>query len=724
MPAARTPAGFGLRAVRLAGAGAGAGLLLAALDIGRVWIGHGPALSLGNDAVVVTLGVVGALTVTTTAFALALGAWVAIANAVGRRLPAPRAMAALGGAVPVAAAVALLNGVVLEKAAPAWAVLVALALGGGALFLAVRAPATGSSPGWARGASGALALVLAVGLTHADATLYVNLYPNQHRTLALLAAVAAIAFASGLPGTAPDAPARGRPVPAVALLALAGLAGAALFAFAPADVTQNARYLTRQAAPLTSHALALLGTLSDWDRDGVPALLGAGDCDNGDPAVHPGAREVPDNGVDDDCLGGDLDEAARAAWRMRFAPPTSPGPAPPPLRHLVFVSIDALRWDRFAAPQEGGRDLTPNLRRLANEGALFRRMYAPYPSTILSLYGILTSRYPSQIQLAPYHQFQVPAADPSPTLAELLGREGFRSGGFWFHHIFAPALGIGRGFQTTWTEGSSDEVVNRTISGAEAVDRGLAWVDALRASAPDARLFLWVHLYDPHEPYLPHPEYDFGDDDAARYDAEVAWSDAQLGRLVEGLAARGVLDEAALWFFADHGEELGEHGGRYHATSLYEELVHVPAVLRLPGRAASVVDRPLSLLDVAPTSLALLGLGDRAPPSFQGRSLVPLLQGAQPAPRPVFVECFRKDGAVLRGVVEGPWKLVHWRDDQFFELYHLEKDPEERLNVFDLLPQQGEALARLLGAWVALALDADPEDAISPADLGPPGPAR
>jgi arylsulfatase A-like enzyme len=695
--------------VRVLGAGVAAGLLLSLSDLARVVARYGANLSLGADAVIVPVGVAAALTLVAALLALVAGGWVALANRLAggllRALPlAARMVGGVLGALPLAAAVALLNRNVLAKAPLAYAALVAVTLAGLAALLALRCPAAGAVPRWTRRAAPFAALSLAAAAAQADATLFVGLYPEQHRTLALVAALSAVWLCLEL-GASLRArrPASGRPLLALAGLSLGGLLWAALFALPAEAVTQNARFLTRQAAPLGGQALYLLGHLTDRDGDGVPALLGAGDCDNGDASVHPGAREVPDNGVDDDCLGGDLDEAARDLWRARMETPP-PVPVTRPARHLVWISMDALRFDRFEGPaarRPDGSDLVPNLRRLAQRGVVFRRMYTPYPSTILSLYGVVASRWPSQVRTAPYYQFDVPAPDPAPTVAALLGPAGFRTGGFWFHHILAPEHGIGRGFEVGWVESATSGVVNTMVSGPETVDRALDWV---RTQPPEARLFLWVHLYDPHEPYLPHPELPFGDSDEARYDAEVAAADAQLGRLVAGLEAGGVLADAAVWFFADHGEEFGDHGGRYHATSLYDELARVPALTLMPGLAPGVIDRPLSLLDVAPTSLVQVGAGDLTPATFQGASLLPLLRGAQTAPRPVFLECFRKDGAVLRGVVDGPWKLVHWRDDHFFELYHLERDPAERRNVFDLLPREAAALERLLGAWVALAL--------------------
>ncbi|MCA9542659.1 MAG: sulfatase, partial [Myxococcales bacterium] len=168
-------------------------------------------------------------------------------------------------------------------------------------------------------------------------------------------------------------------------------------------------------------------------------------------------------------------------------------------------------------------------------------------------------------------------------------------------------------------------------------------VDFLRGRAQArAPFFAWVHLFDPHQPYvLPPGTATTDDSDLARYRAEVIYTDLQIARLFRALETTGLLDRTIVVVTADHGDEFGDHGGQYHSTSLYDELIRVPLIVRVPGLPPRVVDEAVSLLDIAPTALDLLGVP--APATFEGRSLKPLLRGEPFAAKAVHAEIAYKD---------------------------------------------------------------------------------
>jgi arylsulfatase A-like enzyme len=242
------------------------------------------------------------------------------------------------------------------------------------------------------------------------------------------------------------------------------------------------------------------------------------------------------------------------------------------------------------------------------------------------------------------------------------------------------------------------------------VDRALAWLDAGGTHAP---FFLFLHFKDPHEPYVAHPPDGTGyarlrvpDPPAAMadtlrraYDGEIAYLDEQLGRLVAGLERRGLYDGTLVVLTADHGEELHEHGGWWHGTTLYDEQLRVPLVVKpVRGVTGRVVDELATSLDVAPTILRAVGLAPA--PTMQGLALP--LDGAPPPPRELVFAEERVGGTTLRAVRTPDWKLIApsdgvTRGGARDELYDLVRDPGETRNVAAAEPARREELRAALG---------------------------
>jgi len=214
-------------------------------------------------------------------------------------------------------------------------------------------------------------------------------------------------------------------------------------------------------------------------------------------------------------------------------------------------------------------------------------------------------------------------------------------------------------------------------SNADAVaENTLRWL-----ARPHPRPFLlWVHFYDPHSPFEPPDGHRFGDGLEDRYDAEVAYADVHVGKLVAQLPPNTVVV-----ITADHGEDLGEHGVYYHGRSLYDADVRVPLIVHAPAIAPRVVDTPVSLADIAPTVLELAGLP--RPAGMNGRSLA-----GDVAPRPLLIELV-PDGVILRdlvAVVDGEWKVVWDRAANAWSLYRIaERDATDHAG------DEPEVLARM-----------------------------
>jgi arylsulfatase A-like enzyme/Tfp pilus assembly protein PilF len=288
-----------------------------------------------------------------------------------------------------------------------------------------------------------------------------------------------------------------------------------------------------------------------------------------------------------------------------------------------------------------------------------------------------------------------------PTLAAVLASHGYRTGAFVGAFVLDARFGLNRGFDVyddrygEKHEGDDTEGAERRAE--EVIEPATAWI--LRG-APGP-WFAWVHLYDPHEPYrAPEPYASHHEP----YDAEVAYTDVMVGKLLSDLGAAGQLDRTLLAFTADHGESLGEHGEATHGVFVYDATMRVPAFLwagsRIGGRAYDGLTR---LVDLAPTMLDVLGV---APPStFEGGSLLPSVNGAATERPSAYIEAMdanlTRNWAPLTGLISGRYKLI---DLPIPELYDLSSDPGEGTNLFARNPERArtlEALRRDLVAQLA-----------------------
>lgn len=402
--------------------------------------------------------------------------------------------------------------------------------------------------------------------------------------------------------------------------------------------------------------------------------------------------------------------------------------APPdPRPNLLLVTFDTTRLDHTSL---GGyeRDTTPHLAALAREGASFELAYAPTATTGPSHATLFTGVSPLRHGVL---KNGVPLGASLETLAERLAAEGWRTGAFVSSFVVSRRFAFDQGFGTFddrferatstfapefWEGQKIEEAFDRR---ADATTGGaLRWLEANAGRGP---LFAWVHYFDPHAPYVP-PEGFAGRyppgaaagelaRDVARYDEEIAFADAELGRLLSALDRLGLSASTLVVVTADHGEGLMDHGHMEHGVHVYEEQVRVPLVVRWPGRIAPRrLAGPVELADLRPTLDDLLGLPPG--PAFEGKSLAPaLLDGAGLDPeRPVHL--YRRHFAgERRGEVEvkgekfavrvGRWKLIEGPEEGTRELFDLEADPGERENRIDAAPEVAAELAARLAAWRA-----------------------
>lgn len=384
--------------------------------------------------------------------------------------------------------------------------------------------------------------------------------------------------------------------------------------------------------------------------------------------------------------------------RIALGGPRLVEPATRPPRVVLWISQDTVRADRLSA-YGYPRPTSPVLDRLAGESLLFENVMATASWTLPSLASQATSLLPSQHGAVRADLARRPEA--GPTVFEVLAQQGFTVLGASANVFFSAAHGLADGFDLLFVQN---------------VARGdiLRWrLEERLAEWDGGDLALFVHFMDPHLPYAPPPPYDTMFPAASgapavtqgerkrnawsgAYDGEIAFTDAQIGKLLDNLARRGLLDRALVLYTADHGDELLEHGGFDHGHSLYEELVRVPLVVRLPAdRRGRRIAPPVSTLDIAPTLLAALGIA--APPSFRGENLLPLAEGAARRERYLYAETETKlrlprQYAVREGALKA---IVGFSRDA--------EPPRVDRQLFDLRADPGERRSLAAGALLRVA---------------------
>lgn len=390
-----------------------------------------------------------------------------------------------------------------------------------------------------------------------------------------------------------------------------------------------------------------------------------------------------------------------AGWRC------SPGSASPPRWNLLLVTLDTVRADHLGS--YGYREAaTPSLDGLAREGVRFAHAQTAAPLTLPSHATLLSGLLP------PHHGVRNNGLAAFPegedTLATRLGRAGYASAAFIGSFVLDRRFGLARGFQTydddipRGPEGASLEAER---SGQAVTDRALTWLGETRT----APFFAWVHLYDAHYPYAP-PEPFATRFAASPYDGEIAAVDAQVGRLLELLRVSGLDRRTVVVVAGDHGEGLGEHGERAHGLLLYESTLRVPLLVRAPGLlpAGRLVEAPVSLADLSPTLLDLLGL----PPAARsdGQDLAPALRGgSEPEAAPIYAESEYPTlfgWSALAAARRGNWKLIRGAGA---ELYDLAADPAEASDVAATHATERAGLERPLRGWTADAVPSAPSAA-------------
>jgi len=355
-----------------------------------------------------------------------------------------------------------------------------------------------------------------------------------------------------------------------------------------------------------------------------------------------------------------------------------------PEMNVLLFTLDTTRADHLGC--YGNPNIrTPNIDGLAAEGVLFKNAMAQAPMTLPSHASIFTGNYPFSHGVRDNGGFYL--APEKTTLAELLKQKGLTTSAFVGAFVLDSRWGLNQGFDYYYD--NFDFAKYKKISldsvqreGGEVIQAFFDWFK----TNGDRRFFSWIHFYDPHTPYEPPEPFKskYSGRPWGLYDGEIAYVDSLIGKVLESLRQKGVLDKTIIVIAADHGESLGEHGESSHAFFIYDATVSVPLIMKFPASIMKpkVIDAQVENVDIMPTLLDLLGIP--VPKEIQGRSLVPLLAGSRAGvDRMAYSESYypryHYGWSELKSLRTVRYQYIQAPRP---ELYDIVRDPMEKTNIY------------------------------------------
>ncbi|HTM44876.1 MAG TPA: sulfatase-like hydrolase/transferase [Polyangiaceae bacterium] len=522
---------------------------------------------------------------------------------------------------------------------------------------------------WRRSPGGAawLAAAAAGTVLFADATVLVSVYPRWHDT-ALVAALALASVASrGIARLAEKKTA----------IAIAVMAFIAQLALLPS--LRGVVELGAEKGVAVSSFVSSARWFLDKDGDRFAGALSGGDCNDNSDAVFPGQCEVPNNGIDDNC--NSLIDPKPASGLVAQGARVLRDPKP----DIYFILLDGTRADFAGTPRA---QIAPAIERLASESLQFEHAYTSYPSTFRAVSTLQASRYWRYLTRHDELFFTV-AARAGWDVALWIRDQRLKemSALFDLDRKNDPFNAQGTG-KLGWT--------------SKIVDGAIAELN--NASAPPR--LRWLHVLDSHAPWL---RGESSAPDRERYELEVAAASHELGRLFEALRSSPRGQHAVIILMADHGEALGEHGAGTHGGTLYEELLQVPLLMRLPGVPPGTITGIASLLDVVPTLSHYLGLAPLD--SWQGFDWISSCDAdtcslTSQGPKPRVLAQLQASAAwgyaglpALQAVSDGRYKLLVDLDRGRRMVFDLDRDPHESAPLAEPPPAALSALEATLAQW-------------------------
>ncbi len=343
-----------------------------------------------------------------------------------------------------------------------------------------------------------------------------------------------------------------------------------------------------------------------------------------------------------------------------------------PTQPVVIITLDTTRADRIT-PYSNNYNITPNIEKIARKGIVFTDASSVAPITLVAHSSIFTGLYPYHHGVRNNGTHYL--TDEYTTLAEILRENGYKTAAFVSAAVLDKKYGLAQGFEI-YDDNLSTGIIRlpRMVPDRPAevtTTNALKWLNSLEKDQP---FFLWIHLYDPHAPYLIHKNFSH----LAPYESEIAYTDNQIEKILTHPRVSGSI----IFILADHGESLGEHKELTHALLLYQPTIHIPFILYYPGVNSGTIDIPISQVDVVPTVLDLLNLDTTQ--KLDGVSLLKI-EEKERILRAIYMETwlpfYTYRWSKMAGLRKDRWKYI---DSVEPDLYDLVRDPKETIDILEI----------------------------------------
>jgi arylsulfatase len=551
-----------------------------------------------------------------------------------------------------------------------------------------------------------LMLVLCVPpawLVHDKLTVIISVLPQKAAVLILLTVL--VSLAVGIARKYRDVPARLKTIvfagiPSVVAVTL-------IIAASGLGIDNDVRVAITSDATFAPRAFKYAKKTLDFDDDGFINLMGDGDCDPFNADIRAGAAEIANNRIDEDCDGEDLKfDPKKDDFSGKWDFPVSPELSSKRY-NIILITIDAAAPDRMSL-YGYKRPTTPNLKKIAEQSALFKKAYSAGPSTRLAIPEMMTSKYGPDVDRAVGFKVPLEIKQSNLTMAEILKRAGYKTIALTSTPYFSSWKGVLQGFDSIDSSAAAfDNKKNAFHSGEKLTEATVAMLNK-ESDNRTKPMFMWVHYYDTHSPYTQPPdEKKFGKKPEDIYDSEMLYTDRQIARVVEEMDKLYDPQETVLIISADHGEAFdNNHKVKRHGHDLHSTIVHIPLIIRAPFVKPGVFEGPVNSLDFLPTIVNLLGI--KGVFSFSGTSLVPqLVDGKDDKDRTIFSLFYlpenvyhKKPPLIMAGARTISLNYFKDMETNTERMYKFSTDPYEENNIVDKEPGKARTLRRNMAKFL------------------------